>query len=400
LIQQSQSLEWLCAKRGQAYLQAFKEKEMAHMIFCGGVGLACIKVLPACLLFWFQVQATAQEQLFEPAAADETLIPQYLLPCIHASEVQAELKLNSEQIAQLEDVLRELDVLWWPSQNLEPAKQRETVRNLEVELLKRLATFLPAETIQRLQQLELQAQGSRLMLRPDVAARLGVPADVQSRFREYAEKAEKALADINAAKGQDSGGDLAKNYMAVKGEETKSGYALLNDRQKQALETLLGKRLNFSTMERIYALAPELVDTGEWAGSPVSLESVRGKVVIVHFYAFQCINCRNNFQRYNEWSEKFKNQDVAIIGVQTPETPAEADPMLVKEAAQRDKLQFPVLIDLGQKNWKAWGTTMWPTVYVIDKRGYIRMWWQGELNWQGATGDQAVADAVNKLLKE
>jgi len=43
---------------------------------------------------------------------------------------------------------------------------------------------------------------------------------------------------------------------------------------------------------------------------------------------------------------------------------------------------------------------MWPTVYVVDRRGYIRMWWQGELNWQGATGDQTITDFVQGLLEE
>jgi len=43
---------------------------------------------------------------------------------------------------------------------------------------------------------------------------------------------------------------------------------------------------------------------------------------------------------------------------------------------------------------------MWPTVYIVDQRGYIRMWWQGELNWQGATGDQQIAELVDRLLQK
>ncbi|HAC90510.1 MAG TPA: hypothetical protein DCF63_07725 [Planctomycetaceae bacterium] len=62
--------------------------------------------------------------------------------------------------------------------------------------------------------------------------------------------------------------------------------------------------------------------------------------------------------------------------------------------------EFPVLIDLKSENWNAWGNTMWPTVYVIDKKGYIRSWWQGELNWQGATGDKSIENLVDELLAE
>jgi hypothetical protein len=57
-------------------------------------------------------------------------------------------------------------------------------------------------------------------------------------------------------------------------------------------------------------------------------------------------------------------------------------------------------MDLKSENWKAWGNTMWPTVYVIDKKGYLRHWWQGELNWQGATGDQTIERIADDLLKE
>ncbi len=69
-------------------------------------------------------------------------------------------------------------------------------------------------------------------------------------------------------------------------------------------------------------------------------------------------------------------------------------------AAKKDGFKFPVLIDLKHENWNAWSNTMWPTVYVIDKRGYIRFWWQGELNWKGATTDKTIEKVVDRLLME
>jgi len=89
-----------------------------------------------------------------------------------------------------------------------------------------------------------------------------------------------------------------------------------------------------------------------------------------------------------------------LIGIQTPETSAERNVSLVKAAAKEKGFQFPVLIDLQNKNWDAWGNTMWPTVYVVDKKGYIRSWWQGELNWQGATGDKTIETLIDQLLAE
>lgn len=113
---------------------------------------------------------------------------------------------------------------------------------------------------------------------------------------------------------------------------------------------------------------------------PLTLKELRGKVVLVHFYAFQCHNCHANFEIYRRWHDQLRSKGVEVVGIQTPETPTERDPAAVKSAAAERKLEFPILVDLESKNWAAWGNTMWPTVYVIDKNGYIRHWWQGELN--------------------
>lgn len=347
-----------------------------------------------------QDQSQSDATLFRVTDPENKLVPQYLLPCIHASEVQVELGLTEAQVETLESILKDLDARWWPARNFELEKQRATVAALETELLQKLTSNFPLATVQRLQQLEMQAQGARSMLRTDVAEKLGVNQETQKRFLEFAEQTEKELATIQESLKLDPKQDFSEKISEIKKTEILSGVALLSDSQKQAMSKALGTRLNFTVMERIYPLAPELIDSQEWAGSPTKLGSLRGKVVLVHFYAFQCSNCRNNFGRYIEWTENFKNQDVEIVGIQTPETYSESNPALVREAAEKDKLRFPILIDLKSENWKAWGNTMWPTVYVIDKQGYIRMWWQGELNWQGATGDQKIVEVVNKLLKE
>ena len=91
---------------------------------------------------------------------------------------------------------------------------------------------------------------------------------------------------------------------------------------------------------------------------------------------------------------------MAVIGIQTPETQREQDPSAVRSAAAKQKLLFPILVDLDKANWKSWANTMWPSIYVIDQDGYLRHWWQGELNWKGATGDQTIDRVVQQLLSE
>ena len=63
-------------------------------------------------------------------------------------------------------------------------------------------------------------------------------------------------------------------------------------------------------------------------------------------------------------------------------------------------MQYAILIDNENKNWKAWANNMWPSTYLIDKKGYVRHWWYGELNWQGAEGEKYMRQKIEELLAE
>ena len=148
--------------------------------------------------------------------------------------------------------------------------------------------------------------------------------------------------------------------------------------------------------------APELQESGPWinAKKPLQLSDLHGTVVVLHFYAFGCINCKNNYSVYLDWQERFKDENVAIIGIQTPETKAEYDIDLIQQRAEEAGFTFPILADIEKNNWQAWGNSMWPSVYVLDKQGYIREFWPGELRWEGATGDKYLQQQIEKLMKE
>ena len=204
---------------------------------------------------------------------------------------------------------------------------------------------------------------------------------------------------MNEKRGGDA--DLEKQLREARDKELSLLNGLLTTAKRREFGKLIGEPFSMTNLKRIYPLAPELIDSEEWTVTArTSLESERGKVVLVHFYAFQCHNCVANFKHYNRWHETLSKKGVTVIGIQTPETSAERDSKLVQKAAKEQGFGFPVLIDLKNSNWDAWGNTMWPTVYVIDKNGYIRSWWQGELNWQGATGDQTIETLVDELLME
>ncbi len=63
-------------------------------------------------------------------------------------------------------------------------------------------------------------------------------------------------------------------------------------------------------------------------------------------------------------------------------------------------MQYPIIVDNDKKNWSTWGNTMWPTVYLIDKQGYVRTWWMGELNWKGAGMQKVMKQHIRTLLAE
>lgn len=147
--------------------------------------------------------------------------------------------------------------------------------------------------------------------------------------------------------------------------------------------------------------APEFSKVTEWINSkPLKLSELRGKVVVVHFFAFGCINCIRNYPWYREVQERYKNTEVVIIGIHTPETETEHNIDKLKKKLEDAGLTHPVAVDNDQANWNRYGNRIWPCVYLIDKKGHGRFRWDGELKWQGAKGDTIMHDKIKLLMKE
>lgn len=89
-----------------------------------------------------------------------------------------------------------------------------------------------------------------------------------------------------------------------------------------------------------------------------------------------------------------------IIGVHTPETATERQVDRVRQKVKDEKFSFPVVVDNDEAIWNSWGNTIWPSVYLIDKKGRIRYWWYGELDWKGAGGQRIMAERIEQLLTE
>jgi peroxiredoxin len=103
---------------------------------------------------------------------------------------------------------------------------------------------------------------------------------------------------------------------------------------------------------------------------------------------------------YAKWSATYQPSDVQLIGIHTPELPAERNPANVREAVRALGITYPVLIDGEGTNWNRYHQEYWPTVYVIDKKGTLRYKWAGELQWDGQDGYGEVTAVIEKLRKE
>jgi thiol-disulfide isomerase/thioredoxin len=148
---------------------------------------------------------------------------------------------------------------------------------------------------------------------------------------------------------------------------------------------------------------PELVG-GPWLNTPkeapIKLADRKGKVTVVEYWTFGCINCRRNLPSYARWQKRFEGRDVEIIGIHTPETDEEkVDANVVKKTKELG-ITYPVLLDQKGENWKRWEQRWWPTVYLMDKQGRVRYRWEGELDWKKAGGERIMGDLIERLLRE
>jgi len=330
------------------------------------------------------------------------LIPPRLLGLVHAPEVHAELHLNAEQITGLENLFRDIDARWFPARILPAEEQLSAIGELEQQVLDWFRENASVKQQNRLLQLEYYAQSGRMLLREDVGKKIGMHKSQQEQLADLARETDAVRQKLAQSKfGDPTIKTLQAAFTKSLQAERTALDKVVRPQQWQQLKELLGDPFDSSKLKRIYAMAPEFAEVQHWINSqPLTMNELRGKVVLVHFYAFQCHNCHANFEIYQRWHQELTDQGVVVVGIQTPETSRERDPDAVRNAAAERQLKFPVLVDLKSENWKAWGNTMWPTVYVVDKKGYIRHWWQGEMHWKGATADETIEEVVRDLLKE
>lgn len=329
-------------------------------------------------------------------------LPPVALQMLRNDSVFAELGLSDDDTKRVQDAVDRVDGDWWRSRIMQDVERIATIDELTRQLKAELKTILSPKSFERLEQLERQALGTRMFLLPAVADKLGLSPVTVNKIAKIADQTDASVRDL-AKQSQEGGAvdEIEQKRKSIVEQERTSIVGLLTPGQKERLSTLTGEPFDFTRVTRTLPRAPELQASREqWLqGSPTTLAELRGQIVIVHFYAFECINCKRNLPHYAAWHRDYANKGLVVIGIQTPETPAERDVAKVTAAIAQEGIKYPVLMDADANNWQEWGTTMWPSVYLIDREGYLRTWWQGELNWQGNPGEQKMRAQIEQLLK-
>ena len=167
----------------------------------------------------------------------------------------------------------------------------------------------------------------------------------------------------------------------------------------KALQNLEGQtpnaqKVNISA-DSEYPVAPEVQGISNWINSnPLTLQSLRGKVVLIDFWTYSCVNCLRTLPYVNRWYDTYKDQGLVVIGVHAPEFAFEHDFANVQQAVTRYGITYPVALDNDFATWHAFKNQYWPAHYFIDANGKIRHQHFGE------GGYEESENIIRKLLSE
>jgi thiol-disulfide isomerase/thioredoxin len=142
-----------------------------------------------------------------------------------------------------------------------------------------------------------------------------------------------------------------------------------------ALDSASGKitKTQYSIDKSQFRMAPEFKAVSGYINtSPITLKDLKGKVVLVDFWTYSCINCIRTLPYLVDWNSKYADKGLVIVGVHTPEFEFEKSIDNVKAAVQKFGIKYPVFQDNDKGTWNAYENRYWPRKYIIDSEGYIR----------------------------
>ena len=144
-----------------------------------------------------------------------------------------------------------------------------------------------------------------------------------------------------------------------------------------------------------YGPAPEFEGIQAWINSqPLTMASLRGKVVVLDFWTYSCINCLRTLPHVKAWYDAYRKDGLVVVGVHTPEFAFEREPDNVERAVRDHAIDYPVALDPDFGTWQAWDNQYWPAKYFVDRQGRIRYAHFGEGDYEESE------EIIRELLAE
>jgi cytochrome c biogenesis protein CcdA/thiol-disulfide isomerase/thioredoxin len=224
----------------------------------------------------------------------------------------------------------------------------------------------------RRRQREIRVAGGIVMILLAIALAVNVPAALQRALPDYTSPLQdKVVASDEVREKLNLGG-------------------LVNDQNRE-----LSKCTNGATQLESCGTAPDIIGITGWLNTPggaaVDLKSLRGKVVLVDFWAYSCINCQRSIPHLIDWYDTYKDAGFEVIGVHTPEYAFERVPGNVASGAADLGITYPIALDTSYSTWTNYRNRYWPAHYLIDADGTVRHIKFGE-------GDYAITERLIRQL--
>jgi cytochrome c biogenesis protein CcdA/thiol-disulfide isomerase/thioredoxin len=195
-----------------------------------------------------------------------------------------------------------------------------------------------------------------LLLVAAVAIALGVDKDLQTRVPGYTQALQDRIESSAAAERELGALTGARRPMPIEPAASVHAVALPD-----------------------YGPAPRFTRVEGWVNSrPLTLEALRGKVVLIDFWTYSCVNCLRTLPFVRGWDARYRASGLVIVGVHSPEFAFEQEAANVRENVRRLSIRYPVALDSELGTWTAWHNQYWPAKYLIDRRGHVRYYHFGE----------------------
>ncbi len=228
-----------------------------------------------------------------------------------------------------------------------------------------------------------------VMIVTAVAIVVGVDVDFDQYVAEH-------IPNVNLTAGLEKSKAVESRLPQVSGHTAKfvSGSKSATAPRNASQATLLADAAKLQNL----GAAPEFTDTEDWFNTPgarpLKLSGLRGKVVLIDFWTYTCINCIRTLPYLKAWDAAYRKDGLTIVGVETPEFAFEHEASNVKDAIEQFGLRYPVVQDNEMGTWNAYGNEYWPADYLIDSKGDVRYATAGE-------GDYSQTEtAIRGLLAE